>query len=714
MPKIELEVRGKPLTLETGTLANQADGAVLVRYGDTVVLATAVMGAKPRDNVSFFPLLVDFEEKMYAAGKLPGGFFKREGRPSESAILSARMVDRPLRPLFPKGMRNDVQIVITVLCADGENPPDVMGILGASAALSISSIPFAGPVGAVRVGRTDGGFIINPTFAEVDQGGFELVLCGTRAGVAQIHLTGTETPENVIADALAFGQVEVLRMIEAQEALVAQVGKPKRAVSALTIGDDLDAATKAFAAEIRTALTQPDKVARELAMTELEQDLEGRLAASFPEREAEIAEAVEYTVEKEMRAMILDGTRPDGRTAEQIRPLSSQVGLLPRTHGSALFTRGQTQVLTIVTLGGVGDQQTIDDLTPVESKRFLHHYNFPPYSVGEVRPLRGPSRRDMGHGSLAERALLPVLPDDTVFPYTIRLVSEVLESSASSSMASVCAASLAMMDAGIPIKEPVAGISMGLVSDENRHLILTDLQYIEDASGDMDFKVAGTRNGVTAIQMDTKVTNLQIETLVDALEGARTARLQVLEHMAQTIAQPREELSSFAPRIFTIVIHPDKIGAVIGPGGKVIKALEADLGVEIDIEQDGRVFIAAPNQEAGEKALKIVSDITKDFTAGEVYVGKVVRIAPFGAFVEIAPGKDGLLHISELARERVAKVEDILNMGDEVVVKIIEVDQDSGKIRLSRKAMLPAVEGESEGESERPRPRRDGPPRPRR
>ena len=707
------ELDGRTVSVESGTLAKQADGSVVVRLGDTITLITATM-ARPREGIDFLPLLVDYEEKMYAAGKIPGiRYIRREGRPSETAILTARRIDRTIRPLFPEGFRNDIQVVATVLSADPDNAADIPAMIGASAALFISSIPFQGPVGTVRVGRVDGKLTVNPTYAERDQSDLDLIVAVSPNGIVMLEGMADELPEEVLVEAIRFALPFAESLMEMQRSLAQEAGKEKIDYSALTVSDEVRQAVAKFGDKIRDAIQNPDKKARETETAEVILKLTTELAETFPEKLAEIRLAMEDQTYHELRHLILDeGRRPDGRAPDEIRPLSCAVGLLPRTHGSALFTRGQTQVMSVVTLGGVGDEQLIDDLGVVESKRFMHHYNFPPYSVGEVRPLRGASRRDIGHGSLVERALLPLLPEEEKFPYTIRVVSEVLESNGSSSMASVCGSSMALMDAGVPIRAAIAGISIGMVSDDSRRQLLTDIQGVEDFSGDMDFKVAGSRNGITAMQMDVKLRGLTIDTVAEALAQARKARNTILDTLDTCISEPRPELAPHAPRVFTIEISPDKIGDIIGPGGRTIKKMEADFGVQIDIEQDGRVFIAAPDQTSGEQALKVIEDITRDLKVGETYTGRVVRIVPFGAFVELLPGRDGLLHISQIARERIEKVEDVLKLGDEVQVKVIEIDPQ-GKVRLTRKDLLGPPEGE-EPESARPpggRPPRRRPPR---
>jgi len=693
------------LSVEAGTLAKQAGGAVCVRLGDTITLVTATM-APPREGIDFFPLLVDYEEKMYAAGKIPGiRYIRREGRPSENAILAARRADRSIRPLFPKGLRNDIQVIATVLSADPDNAADLPAMVGASAALCVSPIPFNGPIGAVRVGRIGEEFVINPTYSERDQSDLDLVVVLGLDGVLMLEGMADQLSEEVMVEAVRFAVPHAQEVIEMQRSLTAEAGKPKIEFTASEVGEDVRAAVGRFSEAVREAIQSPDKQTREDTTATMIEGLSSQLAEEFPERLAEIKAALDEQTDRELRRLILDeGRRPDGRGPEDIRPISCEVGLLPRTHGSALFTRGQTQVMSVVTLGGVGDEQLIDDLGVVESKRYMHHYNFPPYSVGEVRPMRGASRRDQGHGALAEKALLPLLPEEESFPYTIRVVSEVLESNGSSSMASVCGSSLALMDAGVPITSAAAGISIGMVSDGTRHQLLTDIQGVEDFNGDMDFKVGGTRRGVTALQVDVKEAGLSLEVVEAAFAQARRARELVLDRMDETISTPRPELAPHAPRVFTLEVDSDKIGDIIGPGGKTIKKLEADYEVKIDIEQDGRVFIAAVDQASGSQVVQIIEDITRELKVGEVYTGKVVRIVPFGAFVELLPGRDGLLHISQIARERIDKVEDVLKLGDEVEVRVIEIDPQ-GKVRLTRKDLVPA--GAEREADERRRPRGD-------
>ena len=699
-------VGGRETSFETGWLARQANGSVVVRCGDTTILVTATASEEPREGVDFFPLTCDFEEKMYAAGKIPGGFFKREGRPGERAILSARLMDRPIRPLFPKGFRNDVQVIATVLSTDFDNDPSVLAVNGASAALCISDIPFEGPIGAVRIGLVNGEFVVNPTWVQLQEASdLDLVVAATEDAIIMVESGANEVPEAQILDALELAHREIRRVIAGQRELMARVGRPKVAVSEAAVDPELDRAVRERAIPlIRTAMRQPEKLAREDAVRRLTAEVVGQLAEQYAQRTKEIEEIIQAATKDEVRRLILqEGRRPDGRGPKDIRSLHAAVGLLPRAHGSGLFQRGQTQVLTVVTLGTGEDEQIIDDLTLRTSKRFMHHYSFPPFSVGEVRPLRGPGRREIGHGLLAERALERMLPDESVFPYTIRLVSEVLESNGSTSMASVCGSTLAFMDAGVPIKAPVGGIAMGLVTGaDGRIAILTDILGIEDAMGDMDFKVAGTRMGVTALQMDIKAKGLSRELMAQALDQARQARLVVLDAMAKAISEPRPTLSPYAPRIITIEINPDKIREVIGPGGKVINRITAETGVKIDIEQDGRVLIASTDEAAARKALGMIEAIVREVKVGEMYLGKVTRLMNFGAFVEVLPGKEGLVHISELADGRVGKVEDVVKVGDELLVRVKEID-NLGRINLTRRGI--GAPGESAGaETEGARP----------
>jgi len=700
--KLEMELAGRTLSFEVGRVAKQANGAVWVRYGDTVVLVTATMSKEPREGIDFFPLLVDYEEKLYAAGKIPGGFIKREGKPSEAAILAARTIDRPLRPLFPEGFRNDVQIVATVLSSDQDNSPEIAAMIGASAALTISDIPFHGPIGGVRVGYVDGEFLINPTLEQQEASKLDLIVAGTRDAIMMVEAGASELSEQEMLDAIFYGHEAIKKIIAFQDELRLLAGKPKLEVEVFQLDEEIAAEVEAYATSpMLAAIRTEDKLARQDAIDQVSAETRAHFLELwgeelYAEREKHLELTLERLVKEEVRRLIAEeAVRPDGRALDEIRPVSCEVGVLPRTHGSGLFTRGQTQVLTVATLGAASDEQILDGLGEVESKRYMHHYNFPPYSVGEVRPMRGPGRREIGHGALAERALLPVLPCEDEFPYTIRLVSEVLESNGSSSQASVCGSSLALMDAGVPIKKPVAGIAMGLVKCGDKISILTDIQGMEDHLGDMDFKVAGTPDGITAMQMDIKVEGISREILEQALEQARRGRLFILDKMREAIEKPRPELSPYAPRIFTMQIDPDKIRDVIGPGGKQIKKIIDETGVKIDIEDDGRVFIAAVDQAAGEQAAKIIGDLVRDVVVGELYLGKVTRVMNFGAFVEILPGKEGLVHISQLAHERVGKVEDVVQVGDQMMVKVTEIDRQ-GRINLSRKDALPKEEKEEQ------------------
>lgn len=692
-----MELGGRTLTLETGRLAKQAAGSVLVTYGETVVLCAASGSASPREGIDFFPLTVDYEERMYAAGKIPGNWFRREAKPSTKAILSARLTDRPIRPLFPDGYRNDVQLVTTVLSIDGDNVPEILSVIGQSAALSISDIPFEGPIGGVIVGRVNGEFVINPTSAQAAESEMHVVVAATEAAVLMVEAGANEVPEEIMLDAILYGH-EVIKntIIPVIKQMQAEVGKPKREVKLALPPVDLEAAVRAAATEkLRTGVRNPDKLAREEAVAAVGAEVQEALAEQFPDSAKQIAGMLKTILKEEVRrAIIEEGIRPDGRKLDEVRPVSCDVDLLPRTHGSGLFQRGQTQVLSVTTLGTVGDVQKLDDLSLEEEKRYIHHYNFPPFSVGEARPMRGPGRREIGHGALAERALEPVIPAEDKFPYAIRVVSEILESNGSSSMGSVCGSTLSLMAAGVPIAAPVSGVAMGLVEDpeSGRYAVLTDIQGIEDALGDMDFKVAGTTKGVTAIQMDMKISGTNREILGKALEQARKGRMEIMEKMLATIAEPRQEMSPYAPRIIIIKIHPDKIRDVIGKGGSTInKIIEStkvgSVKVDINIEDDGTIHIASVNQEAGQKAVAMIEALTKDPEPGSVYLGKVTRLMNFGAFVEILPGKEGLVHISQLAEERVNRVEDVVNVGDEIMVKITEIDK-LGRINLSRKEVL--------------------------
>jgi polyribonucleotide nucleotidyltransferase len=681
---------GRPLTVEIGQLAKQANGAALVRYGDTVVLCTAT-ASKEAKNVDFFPLTVNYEERLYAVGKIPGGFIKREGRPSEKAILASRLIDRPIRPLFAEGFRNEVQVVSMVMSVDQNCSSEIAAMFGSSLALCISDIPFEGPIAGVIVGRVDGQFVINPTVEQMEKSDIHLVVAGTKDAINMVEAGADEVPEEVMLEAIMFGHEEIKKLIAFQEEITSKVGKEKMEVQLYEIDAELEKTIREMAEEdIHRAVQVPEKLAREDAINEVISSI----IAKYEEDEADedtlkqVKEILHKLVKEEVRRLITEEKiRPDGRKVDEIRPLSSEVGLLPRTHGSGLFTRGQTQALTICTLGALGDVQILDGLGIEETKRFMHHYNFPPFSVGETGPMRGPGRREIGHGALGERALEPVIPSEKEFPYTIRLVSEVLESNGSTSQASICASTLAMMDAGVPIKAPVAGIAMGLVKSGDNYTILTDIQGMEDHLGDMDFKVAGTAKGVTALQMDIKIAGLSREILEEALQQAKKGRMQILEHMMQTISEPRKNLSKYAPKILTMVINPEKIRDVIGPSGKQINKIIEETGVKIDIEQDGTIFISSVNEDMNHKAKKIIEDIVREVEVGQIYLGKVKRIEKFGAFVELFNGKDGLVHISELAEERIGKVEDVVSLGDEILVKVMEIDKQ-GRINLSRKAVL--------------------------
>lgn len=697
MQKWEMTLAGRPLIIEYGQVAKQANAAVLVRYGDTVVLVTATMAKQPREGIDFFPLLVDYEEKLYAVGKIPGGFIKREGRPSESAVLSARSIDRPIRPLFPEGFRNDVQVVATVLSVEPDNEPGLVAMIGASVALHISEIPFAEPIGGVKVGKIDGQLIINPTVAQLEKSELQLVVSGTKDAIMMVEAGVNEMSEDEVLEAILFGHETIKEIVAFIEKIRDEVGKPKVEVALYEPDPEINKQVREFAAaKMVSAIKTGEKLEREVLIekvkTETLEYFQAQLGEAYAEAEKVIKEVLDTIVYEEVRKMIaVDKIRPDGRGLSEIRPITCDVGILPRTHGSGLFTRGQTQVLTVCTLGRVSEEQILDGLGEENSKRYIHHYNFPSYSVGEVRPSRSPGRREIGHGALAERALLPVIPSEEEFPYTIRLVSEVLESNGSSSQASICGSTLSLMDAGVPIRKPVAGVAMGLLKDGKDFAILTDIQGMEDHYGDMDFKVAGTKDGITAIQMDIKIKGINQEILKQALAQAKEGRLFILGKMAEVITEPRKELSPFAPRIITFEIDPDRIRDVIGPGGKMIRKIVEETGAEIDIEDDGRVFIAAVDVKAGTKAEEMIRRLTSDVEIGAIYMGKVTRLMNFGAFVEVLPGKEGLVHISQLAKERVAKVEDVVNVGDEIMVKVIEIDKQ-GRINLSRKAVLSGEE----------------------
>ena len=689
--RFERTIGALPLTLEVGELAGLAGGAVTVRYGDIMLLATACVSDKPREGIDWFPLTVDFEERMYAAGKIPGSFFRREGRPSTDAILSCRLTDRPIRPLFPKGFRNDVQVIITVLSVDREQVPDVLGTIGASAALSISEIPFAGPISSVRIGYIDGEFITNPTYSQLEESGLDLIVAGTRDAVMMVEAGALEVPESIVLEAIEFGQQVNGDVLDIQDELIAKVGKPKLEFETATLRPEVkDAVQSALAGQMDELASAADE--RSAAMRARRQELVERLGEQFDEKE--IVEALSQVVKETVRGAILErGARPDGRDLTEIRPISCSVGIVPRAHASGLFSRGETQVLSIATLGSTGDQQRLDNLAPGDKKRFLHHYNFPSFSVGETRPMRGPGRREIGHGALVERALEAVLPSEEEFAYTIRLVSEVLSSNGSTSMASVCGSTLALMDAGVPIKAPVAGIAMGLIKGEgDDYAILTDIAGYEDSLGDMDFKVAGTAEGITALQMDIKVKGITVEIMEKALEQAKVARLFILDKITETISAPRDELSQWAPRLIRIQIPVEKIGTVIGPGGRVIRSIIEETKCSVDVEDDGTVYVGSADAEMAQKAVAIIEGLTKDIEVGETYTGRVTRIMDFGAFVEIPGGKDGLVRIGELADYHVPTVEDVVSLGDEIEVKVIEIDA-MGRINLSRRAAMAGEDG---------------------
>jgi len=689
--KFTTTLAGRELTIETGELAQLSNGSVLVRYGDTVVMANVTASKKPRDGVDFFPLSVDYEEKLYSVGKIPGGFLRREGKPSDKAILTSRVIDRPIRPLFPKDYRNDVSIVTTVMSVDINNSPEIAAMIGASAALSISDIPFAGPIGGVSVGLVDGEFIINPNLEQREKSLMQLTVAGTKEKVVMIEAGACEVKEEVMYDAIVYAHGEIKKICEFLQSIADEIGKPKHEYISADVNHDHYDAVKAYAYDkVCEAIDTNDKTVRDANMAVVTDDIVEHFAEQIPELAEEIGEIV-YKLQKEIvrKWLIKDHRRVDGRGILEIRPLSSRVGILPRTHGSGLFSRGQTQVLTVATLGALRDEQLLDGIDECESKRYMHHYNFPSYSVGETKPSRGPGRREIGHGALAERALEPVIPSKEEFPYAIRLVSEVLSSNGSTSQGSVCGSTLALMDAGVPIKAPVAGISCGLVTDGDDYLTMVDIQGLEDFYGDMDFKVAGTKEGITAIQMDIKIDGLTYDIIKQALQQTRDARYHIIDNvLLKAIDAPRAELSPYAPKIVTMNIHPDKIREVIGTGGKVIQKIIADTGVQIDIEDDGSVFILSPDSAAADKAVKIIEGIVAEPEIGKIYFGKVMRIMDFGAFVEFLPGKEGLVHISKLDNKRVEKVEDVVNVGDEIIVKLIEIDK-MGRINLSRKDALP-------------------------
>lgn len=689
------QVAGQEIRITVGKMAQQAGGSCLVQSGGTVILATAVVGKTVKEGQDFFPLVVDYQDKMYAAGKIPGGFFKRGGRPSDQEILRSRLIDRPIRPLFPKHFRQDVQIVVTTLSSDGEVHPDVLGIIGASCSLMISDAPFDGPLSAVRIGVIDGEYAVNPTVSESEKSTLDIIVAGTSDAIMMVEAGAKQVDEETVAKAMELAQQSFAEILSAQNELRKLIGKEKVVVAPLEIDQEVYLAVKEMVfAQGDEKIFSPDKATRENATEEFEHEIKDTLSLRFPEKTSDIKNAFEKLLKEFVRDRIVaKGLRPDGRRPDEIRPITMEIGLLPRTHGSALFLRGQTQVLSVTTLGAKDEGQLVEGLYEEEIKHYMHYYNFPPFSVGEVRMLRGPSRRDIGHGNLAERSLIPLVPTEEEFPYTIQIFSEVLESNGSSSMASVCGSTLSLMDAGVPLKAPVAGIAMGLIAGENNVAILTDIQGVEDALGDMDFKVAGTREGITGLQMDIKVKGITMEIVRRALAQAKEARNFILDLMRQCIAEPRPELSPNAPRVYTITIDTEKIREVIGPGGKIIKKIIEDTGCKIDIEQDGRVFITAPDEASGEHAKSIILDITEDVQIGKIYLGRVTGIRDFGAFVDIGKGgKEGLLHISEIANHRVAKVEDELKMGQETMVKVKKIDE-TGRISLTRKGLLDSDSG---------------------
>ncbi len=688
--RYETVVGDKTVVIETGKLAMQANGAVTVRLGDTMVFAAATMSKEAREGIDFFPLRVDYEERMYAGGRIPGSFFRREGRPSEEATLTARLVDRPLRPLFPKDLRNDVQVVLYSISADESNPIDILAINAASAALMISDIPWHGPVGAVRIGRIDGEFVVNPTFQDLEKSDLDLRIAGSRDAILMVEAGASEVPEEVMVEALAFGHQALQPMIDIQEKMAAELGKPKREYTPFVVEESLAAQIEEMVGgRIKELLATPHTKAEfNDGLDALKKEVLEALAGEDASQALPVKVAFEDVLKKIVRQRILnEGVRPDGRGTTDIRPIWCEVDISPRAHGSGLFTRGETQVLTLATLGTPREAQEIDGLTPTESKRYIHHYNFPPFSVGEVRPMRGASRREIGHGALAERALLPVIPSEEVFPYTLRLVSEVLSSNGSTSMASVCGSTLALMDTGVPIKAPVAGIAMGLIKEGDRYAVLTDIQGMEDHLGDMDFKVAGTAKGITALQMDIKIAGITKEIMRQALAQAREARLFILGKMLEVIPEPRPQLKPHAPHMIVVRIPVDKIGAIIGPGGKTIRGLQEETNTKIDIMEDGLVYIASSDGPGAAAARERIEALTETPEIGRIYTGKVVRVTDFGAFVEILPNTDGLVHISQLDTEPVRRVEDVVRVGDEITVMVTNIDP-TGRIRLSRQAVL--------------------------
>ncbi len=707
----ETELAGRPLKVETGKMGQLANGSCLIRYGETSVFCAATASAKPRDGIDFLPLSVDFEEKLYSVGRIPGSFTRREGKPSDKAILASRVIDRPVRPLFPKDMRNDVSLVCTVMSVDPDCSPEITAMIGASIALSISDIPWEGPISGISVGYVDGQIVLNPTAEQQAKNDLQLTVASTADLVAMIEAGANEIPDDLMFDAIMRGHEENQKIVNFINSIVAEIGKEKFTFESSNPDTEMFEAIKEFAIDdVKFALDTDDKTVRDERMLPIYDKVHEKFDEIYPEQELKIDDCM-YKLQKfVVRRWLLDeGKRVDGRGIDDIRPLHSEVGLLPRVHGSGLFSRGQTQVLTIATLGSIRDSQLLDGIDSETEKRYIHHYNMPSYSVGETKPSRGPGRREVGHGALAERALVPVIPSAEEFPYTIRLVSEVLSSNGSTSQGSICGSTLALMDAGVPIKAPVAGISCGLITEGDRWMTMVDIQGLEDFHGDMDFKVAGTKNGITAIQMDLKVHGLTPEIIKEALAKTHKARNYILDEvMLKAIAEPRAEVSKYAPKMISTTIHPDKIREVIGSGGKVIQKIQADCECKIDIDDDGKVFITAINGENAQRALMIVETIANDPEIGSIYRGKVTRLMTFGAFVEIAPGKEGLVHISKLDVKRTEKVEDVVAVGDEIIVKVVEID-DQGRINLSRRDALVEIEGavvEDDGEEQERKPRR--------
>ncbi len=688
-----MDLAGRELSVEIGKIAELASGSAIIRYGETMVMVNVSKSAKPRDGIDFFPLSVDYEERLYSVGKIPGGFLKREGKPSEKAILTSRLIDRPIRPLFPKGFRNDVQVVATVLSVDQDCTPDIVAMIGSSIALSISDIPFNGPTGSVLIGLVDGAFVVNPTAEQREKSSLHLVVSGTKDAIMMVEAGGEEIPDVLMLEAILFAHEEIKKVVAFIEEITAEVGKEKMEVVLFKPDEEVEKAVREFATDkMKEAVKTIEKLERMEKMDAVKAETFEKFEELLEDYGVDIEETLQAIIKEEVRKLIVhENVRPDNRSLEEIRPIWCDNGFIPRAHGSGLFTRGQTQVMSIATLGALGDVQILDGLDEEESKRYMHHYNFPAYSVGEARPSRGPGRREIGHGALAERALIPVLPSKEEFPYAIRVVSEVLSSNGSTSQGSVCGSTLSLLDAGVPLKDMVAGIAMGLIKHDDKVAVLSDIQGMEDHLGDMDFKVAGTEKGITAIQMDIKIAGIDKEILAKALTQAKAGRIHILNEMRKTISAPKSELSKYAPKIITMNINPDKIRDVIGPGGKVITKIIEETGVKIDIEQTGEVFIAGIDADMIKLAQKKIHDIVAEAEVGQTYTGKVTRIMNFGAFVEILPGKEGLLHISHIAHERVSKVEDVLNIGDEVEVKVTEIDE-KGRVNLSRKVLLPKPE----------------------